>query len=404
MSTVTSGRRLLQWGIAVAWIALLWRLTVRLADRALLPMYDFLEYWSASHLQLTGHNPYSPEELLALQKSIGWPWDGPLMMWNPPWTLVFVMPFGLLSFEMSRVLWLWVSLGLLLVCTDWAWRFYGGLSQHRWLARLVSFAFLPTLLVLYLGQVGPLILAGVVGFLYFEKRRRWWQAGAATVLIALKPQLLYLFWLALLLWALHHRRWSVLLGGGLAGLLAMGVAMIFNPAVVSQYIHTTASEPPLYWETPTLGTALRLLFGQDRHWLQFVPTGLGALWFAIHWRRHRHKWIWAEQMPLVLLVSLLTTPHRWTHDQVVLLPALMQAAVWVVDSRQRSIAAFAVVGYLAINTIPLTPVTLPGDFWRIWMTPALLAGYLLLRRQIPPLPDISSSAAKPGPDALPTIT
>ncbi|RME48918.1 MAG: hypothetical protein D6791_02210, partial [Chloroflexi bacterium] len=99
-----------------------------------------------------------------------------------------------------------------------------------------------------------------------------------------------------------------------------------------------------------------------------------------------------------------TTPHRWTHDQVVLLPVLMQATIWVVSSRRHAIAALAVVGYLAINIIPLTPVTLPGDFWRIWMTPALLAGYLLLRRQITRLPDISSSAARPGPDALPTIT
>ncbi len=374
--------RLFKWSMVIAWLSILGWLTIRLADRAVLPMYDFLEYWAAGRLLLTGNNPYSPEQLLALQQSIGWPWGGPLMMWNPPWTLFFVIPFSLLSFNISRVVWLWLNLALVLLCTDWAWRFYGGPSRHRWLARLVSFTFLPTLLVLYLGQVGPLILAGVVGFLHFERRRQWWLAGASAVLIAIKPQLIFLFWIALVLWVLDRRQWSVFLAGGVAGLMAIAVPLLFNSSVVGQYIQTTTSEPPFYWETPTFGTALRLLYGQEKHWLQFVPTVLGVLWFLFYWQRHRSMWVWAEQMPVLLLVSLVTTSHRWTHDQVVLLPALMQAAAWVLRSHRHWTMALGGALYLALNGLALGPITPPGDFWRIWMAPVLLLGYLGLRRQI----------------------
>lgn len=372
--------RLLKWSMVIAWVSILGWLTIRLADRAVLPMYDFLEYWSAGRLQLTGNNPYSPEQLLALQQSIGWPWGGPLMMWNPPWTLFFVIPFSLLSFNISRVVWLWLNLALVLFCTDWAWRFYGGPSRHRWSARLVSFTFLPTLLALYLGQVGLLILAGVVGFLHFERRRQWWLAGAATVLIAIKPQLLYLFWVALLLWAWDRRQWSVVLSSALAGLIATAGPLTFNLHVVNQYLRTTLSEPPLYWMTPTFSTVLRRLFGPDTYWLQLVPTAVGTLWFVFYWRGQRHSWEWGEQMPVLLLASLVTTPHKWTHDQVVLLPAVIQATAWVFHSGRRLIPALAAVIYFAMNVFAVVSILPSGDYWRVWMTPALLLIYLALQR------------------------
>src|SRR5262249_15787502 len=60
-----------------------------------LPLYDYVEYWSAGRLCATGHNSYSREELLDLQQQVGWTESRALMMWNPPWTLPLVMPFGI---------------------------------------------------------------------------------------------------------------------------------------------------------------------------------------------------------------------------------------------------------------------------------------------------------------------
>ena len=56
------------------------------------------------------------------------------------------------------------------------------------------------LLAFKLGQIVPFMLLGLVGFLYFVRRKQWWLAGMMTVFIAIKPHTLYLFWFAMLLW------------------------------------------------------------------------------------------------------------------------------------------------------------------------------------------------------------
>ncbi|MFQ5856515.1 MAG: glycosyltransferase family 87 protein [Anaerolineae bacterium] len=392
----------MKWFLLIVLVGTLGWLTTVLVDRvtAVLPLYDFVAFWSAGRLLLTGNNPYSAEQLYALQKSVGSTYGIPMMFWNPPWTLLVTVPFGLLDYPVSRVLWLWLNLALVLLSVEWAWRLYGGSTRRRWLAQVVGFTFFPTLSALYLGQMGPLVLAGVVGFLHFERRRQWWLAGAVVLLIAIKPHRFYLFWVALLLWVLDRRQWSILLGGGLAGLGSTAISLFINPSVINQFLHGTTDHAPFYWMTPTLGTLLRVIFGWEKAWLPFLPAILGVLWFLFYWRRHRRTWVWPEQMPVLLMASMITAPLTWTHDQVVLLPALLQATVWLIHSRQRLTISLAVVVYVAISGLALLPILPSGDHWRIWMVPALLAGYLILRRQTGHQPGPSratNSTARPLP-------
>jgi len=384
MTKRLQNKRLLKWTLLIVWIGVAGWLTAYLANRAVLPTDDFVEYWAASRLNMTGSNPYAPDELRVLETEAGWPEDEPVvMMWNPPWTLTLIMPLGLLSYRIGRVIWLALHFVLILLCADWAWCFYGGPARHRWLAWIIAYTFSPTLFVLTMGQIGTLILVGVVGFLHFDKRRQWWLAGASAVLIAIKPHLFYLFWIALLLWALDQRRWSALLGGALAGLAATAIPLAFNAAVISQYLHTALNDPPFYWATPTLGAVLRLLFGVDKYWLQFAPTMVGLLWFLAYWQRHKRQWDWAEQMPLLLLVSVLTTSYGWEYDQVIVLPAVMQMAVWIYENKQRPTAGLAVGTHLAITSIAIAINLVVGsNFWYMWLAPAWLLSYILIRSQI----------------------
>jgi hypothetical protein len=98
----------------------------RLADPALLGVDDFVEYWAAVRLNALQGNPYDWEsELWVVQQQAGVATkDEVVMMWNPPWTFTFVMPFGLVaSYPISRLLWLVCHLIIVLVCADWLWRF-----------------------------------------------------------------------------------------------------------------------------------------------------------------------------------------------------------------------------------------------------------------------------------------
>ena len=148
-----------------------------LADRTIMPPDDFVEYWAAGRLNAQGENPYDGAKLLPLEKEAGretFPVDSSgheaaVMMWNPPWTLPVVMPLGLLDARVGQLLWLLLNLGVIVFCADWAWRYYQGPAAYRWLAWALAFTFVPTFIVLRAGQIGPLILLGIVGFLHFER-------------------------------------------------------------------------------------------------------------------------------------------------------------------------------------------------------------------------------------------
>src|SRR5690606_23595379 len=110
-------------------------------------------------------------------------------------------------------------------------------------------------------------------------------AGAATLLLAIKPHLAYLVWVAILFDAVARRRAGMIAGGLAAGAVATLISLAFDPRLLHQYADAMANRPPAQWLSPTLGTVLRLAFGEELFWLQFVPVAAGLGWFAWHWRR-----------------------------------------------------------------------------------------------------------------------
>jgi hypothetical protein len=386
-------RRLLVWGGLVLVVAVLVLQGRSLLDRPdFLPLDDFVEYWAAGRLNAHGANPYDPKSLHELQNDAGRGAPFPILMWNPPWTLSLAMPLGLLPARLGRLLWFVVNLGVLAFCAAALWRLYGGPPRLRWLAWAVAFTFLPTHFLLWSGQIAPFLLLGVVGFLFAQRRGRFWLAGAATVLIAIKPQLVYLFWFALLLWSIDRRRWSVLAGAVLTALLALLPPLLCNPAVLWEYGDALLHHPPAQWISPTLGSMLRLAFGAEKFWLQFVPPLLGLSWFVPHWVRHRRDWDWLEQMPWLLLVSFLTASYgAWPYDLVVLLVPVLAVAVQVVRRGTPEWVLLAAACYLGFDGVALAMNLLRFSAeWFIWMTPALLLGYILCSGERPRLAPLAA--------------
>jgi len=233
--------------------------------------------------------------------------------------------------------------------------------------------------VLRMGQIGPFLLLGIAGFLRFERDRRDGLAGAWLALIAIKPHLLYLVWLALLLWAVRTRRWRAPAGAALALLAAAAVALIVNPRVIGQYLAATAADSPLVWATPTFGSLLRLIFGFDVTWLQFVPPAAGGIWLALYWRRHAAAWGWPAHMPLLLLVSTTTAAFGWSFDLVVLLPAILAVVRWALAAGAPRRAFLPALTYIGCNAAAWALYSRVSDFWLIWLSPALLLWYLFAR-------------------------
>jgi hypothetical protein len=370
-------------GLAVTAAVLVFQLRELGDSAALSACPDYAMYWATGRLLLTGEDPYEPEKLLPLQRQCNPEQAQAFVAYSPPWLLPLLLPFCPSNHAVGRVLWLLLHALLVLLCADGAWRLYGGPARWRWLAWVIGFTFIPTLIMLKTGQIGSFLLTGAVGFLYFERRGRDVSAGAAAALMALKPHLVYLFWLALLLWVIERRRWRILLGGGLVGLAATLIPLALDPEVLWQYGRAVMRHPPTDWVTPTAGTALRLAFGEEKRWLQFVPLVPGTLWFLAYWRGRRKEWEWAEQMPLLLLVSFLTTCYgAWSHDYVLLLLPIVQVACRIAGRFRPLPALAAVAVYVAVNglIVALNVTGYSDELFLLWMSPALLLSYLGLCR------------------------
>jgi len=389
-----NSRRLVT-GLALGLVLVLLAIQVRqlLRNPAVWPPDDFIEYWAAARLTLDGQNAYDPSLLFPLQVAAGRDTSEAVMMWNPPWSLTAVLPLGLLPAREAQLLWLLVNLAAVGFAGDRLWQLYGGRRDRRWLGWLIAGAFVPTLFALHAGQIGPLLLLGAVLFLIALKHDRPFLAGAATVLLAIKPHLAYLLWLAILCDAIVRRRASLLVGGAIAGIVCTLLPLTFNPQVIQQYADAMANRPPDQWVSPTLGTLLRLAFGEERFALQFVPMALGLAWFAWHWHRERHSWNWQEQTPRLLLVSFATAPYgAWPFDLVLLLPAIVEMI-----RKPRSLPRPVVVAaLLAINFGCLAMNLLrTGSFWFLWVAPAILLLHTLAFRPCCP-------AKRLGPPVLET--
>jgi hypothetical protein len=316
--------------VALALVGVLLAGQVRelLADPTVWPPDDFVEYWAAARLTLNGENPFDEARLLELQRAAGRATDEAVMMWNPPWALPAVLPLGLMPAREAQLLWLLVHLAVTGFCADRLWLLCGGARARRWVGWALAFAFLPTAFALSSGQIGPFLLLGAALFLEAARRwdrdRRWeYAAGAATVLLAIKPHLAYLVWAGLAVDAVARGRWRVLAGGALTGLACAVLPMAFNPQVWHQYADAMGNRPPAQWASPTLGTLLRIAFGEELFRLQFVPVALGLAWIAWFRWHARANWDWCDRLPLVLLVSFVTAPYgAWPFDMVLLLPAV----------------------------------------------------------------------------------
>jgi hypothetical protein len=363
--------------LAVASVLLL--VSLNIAGRS--PLHnDFVEYWAAARVLLAGGNPYSPADILAAEASTGFAGKRPLLMWNPPWTLPFLLPFGAFSYAKASAAWLLLNLGMVFACADFLWREYGGNPRRRWLGWLLAASFFPLLTALGLGQIGPLILLGLTLFLRYHASRPL-LAGAATLLIAVKPQLLYLFWLVLFLDCMRRRNWRLLEGAGAALLLASLLPLLLNPRLWRDYLDLAGSGEVLRNPSPNFGTLLRMQWG-NHAWLQYVPMLLGIAWLAPLWRTRRESWSWSGELPLILLVSLVTTAYGWLFDQIVLLPAMMQLAV-PLGRRASRLRLQAIAGYAAASALMILFVVLrkTGTSYT-WTAPAWLVLYVWLRGAI----------------------
>ncbi len=293
---------------------------------------------------------------------------------DPPWTLALAVPMGAIKFQVARSIWLPAQILITLWCASKLWTLYGGARRHTARACAVSLLWMPTLEALRMGQLGPIILLGLVGFLWALSCRRDAVAGAFFSLTAVKPQLVALVWVAFTLWTIADRRWRTLAGASICIVGASLVAMWPNHGVFAAYQHLMASAPPtLEFESPNIATILRLVLGTTDSWPLFVPTALGAGAVGLMWYRRRGTWDWLDELPgLVLISCLLTSYGGWTFDLVVLLVPILATAAMVARSGRSALVEAAASVFVGVSGVAFAMhAAHVSQSAFLWMTPVV---------------------------------
>lgn len=348
-------------------------------------LVDFSVNWSAGSLLLEGKNPYDIDQMVIKGQTTGRNVKNAYMMqyWYPPWALSLSILVGSMSYQTSQVLWLLLSIGILSFCTTTLWQQYGGSQEDRWIALFMGLTFIPAVFALVFGQFSTLILLGLTGFLVLIRLgspKEDLFAGIFLGLCAIKPVLIYLFWPALFLWSISEHRYRVLIGL----LLAIGggilISMIFRTSILQDYIQFVKVATITNWKVPTVGFWLRYFLGLHDILLQYVPVLFGLIWLMIHWTIHRKRWDWLQQIIWLSFISLITTVFAWSHDQIILIPAIMEVAVLIRSHIKSFLVRISLLlVWLAFIVFIFVSHLTRDDSWFVWQIPALLLVYALLK-------------------------
>jgi hypothetical protein len=348
-------------------------------------LVDFSVYWSAGSLLLGGGNPYNPDQILIKQQANG-PSDvnaDMLLFWYPPWSLPLSIVVGALSYQTSQLLWYLLSIGAICYCATTLWQQYHGGEISRWFAWFLVLTFTPAWFALFFGQVSPLILIGITGFLALIQRRSPKAdlfSGLFLGLLAIKPTLLYLFWPALLLWIYTEHRYRVLAGLSLTIVGGTLVSMIFRPGILLDYMHFIQEARVIDWKVPTIGFWLRHFLAPNLVFVQFIPSAIGLIWLLFHWLRHRRQWDWLQQISWISFLSLITTAFAWSHDQVILIPALIEAAVLIrLRIKSFQVKIILLIVWLGFSITIFIVHLSRDDSWFVWQAPVMLLAYALTK-------------------------
>lgn len=376
MSTLKRMWAFVRWGLLFCGVALLLVLMrERAAQLIASPDGDFLQYWAAARLTLQGENPFILERVYALWRAEGWQQDWALVMYNPPWVLGLLLPLGALSARTAWGLWQGLLLALVLGAADVCWRWYGGAPRQRWVAWTVALTFMPALIAMRSGQMGVLVLSGLLVWVAGVRRGWDWVAGAGLALLSFKPHVLYLIWPAAVVWMMTTRRWRVAVAAVTCLALGAFLPSLWYPPLLRDYGIAVRTQPPSLWISPTWGTFLRLIWGPEKFFLQFVPTLLGGVGYTVYLWRRRASWDWLEEMPQLIALSLITRAYGWTHDLVTLIPVLIAGFVGATQGDVRALRRIGLAYGGATALMWAGQLLLPqGDHWLVWL-PLLWAGW-----------------------------
>jgi len=276
----------------------------------------------------------------------------------PPQVSVLFAPLAHFSYGWALALWWFGSVGLYGVCCYCVWRACPHLKDYGGLVALLAAGYPAFFHLLAWGQTSALALACfTIGFLLFRSGRQF-MAGLAVGCLIFKPQL----GLVAAVTFVVVGNWRVISGAILsaaaqiaAGVAYYGVQPLRNWLDAMRNVSSQFAllEPRLY-QTHSLRTFWTMLVPSDpaAFGLYIVSAAVALGTTIAIWKRGRSGPL-ALRYSALLLASVLVAPHLTVYDLVILAPAFLLLADWLVGQSPNSVTRrLATVLYL-VFVLPL---------------------------------------------------
>ena len=400
-ATWLTAKRLRAHGLILAlclWSVYMWNMsTPGLLDRAgNLKGTDFLHFYTLGSLALNhrGNDLYNLETQSQLAgRRVPAAAGICYLPLYPPQVSLFFAPFARLSYACALIFWLTLSSLIYGLCCYALWRACPNLRQQRMIVVILALAFPAFWHLIAWGQTSALALACFTAAFFALRERREFFAGLALGCLIFKPQLA----LASALVFVVTVNWKVIAGALFSAAVQLTAARLYyGPGPLRDWIHTLLNVPSLL---PLLEPRLYQTHSLRTFWTMLIPwpTASLALYLttallvsALTVACWRSRLSLPLRYSALLLATVLLAPHLTVYDLVILAPAFLLLADWIVSQPNDSTTRhFKLLLYLAFALPLLGPLTRWTHFQlSVPVMSALLYGIWNLRRKSVLVPNV----------------
>ncbi len=310
----------------------------------------------------------------------------------PPQVSLFFAPLARFSYAGALTFWLILSSLIYGVCCYAVWRACPGLRKDKTTVLILALAFPAFWHLIAWGQTSALALACFTVMLFALRAQREFLAGLALGSLIFKPQLA----LAAALVFILTLNWKVIAGALPSAAAQLSAAWLYYGAgPLRDWIRALLNLPsllPLLEPKPYQTHSLRTFWSMLIPWpapslALYLASVLLILTLTVAcWRSHL---VLSVRYSALLLATLLLAPHLTVYDLVILAPAFLLLADWLVSLPEHPAARhFKLLLYLAF----ILPLLGPLARWThlqlsVPVMAALLYGIWNLGRESAPIPN-----------------
>jgi hypothetical protein len=314
---------------------------------------DFVCYWSAAEILVSGQSPYDIELQTQVQQRLGWDkqdlglgFYDCLPYFYPPWfalACAVFLPFG---YAAAKYLFFLVNV----LCALVAGYLVGDVvkSVPRWVPVVFLPLFVFSPVTMFVGQTSLLVCLLIVLAWRWLDHGRDWAAGLALGWLTFKPQLTAVLLLGVLLWALRQRRWGVVAAFTITlAVLSLGCALLV-PTWPILMLQAPRQTPPPTEFYPWIGNAWPLVLRSfdlsgAAFWVPYlalaVPFVVATVWAALDRTRPV-----ADVLSLGFLAAFFVAPYARHYD----FPVLVVPLVVLLAGRLSQLAGAALLVALVL--------------------------------------------------------